>query len=276
MSTMAVAAMPVTLTAPQPAAPPFGLVPTAQVVVDEDEHYLDGGSVWPYPRGLPFAWNPCERQSKRDDDTYSADDWTDFGAFTVVLPFFCTGRSIGDWNEIKDRLLAAFAARESFALEAELVAGDPAAAMPENVHLGDAGMLSLGSGVSTAEALALLENAIGATGEQGVIHATPALIAEWGYDRLTVSAGKLRTINGNLVVSGGGYIGAKGATGDQDWAFATGPVHIRRSAPFVNPDDLADAIDRQNNDVIAYAERYYQVTWNPEHLHVGVLSDRSA
>lgn len=278
MSTMVTAGIPLAIDGPLPSAPPYGLVPTVQVVPDADVHWGEGVSVWPYPTGLPRAWNPCEASPKGDQ---AQDPWTDVGAFPIILPFSCTNRALPPWEELRRRLLAAYAARESYGLEVELVAQDAAAAMPSNPHLGDVTMIDVsGAAVSPFEALALLENAIAATGEQGVIHAEPGLVSAWSADKLTVTAGKLRTFNGTLVVSGSGYVGAtpagEAALGDaQSWAFATGPVQIRRAEPFLNPDTLGQALDRESNDVVAVAERYYAITWDPEHLHAGALADRS-
>jgi len=84
---------------------------------------------------------------------------------------------------------------------------------------------------------------------------------------------------GTPIAVGRGYIDAR-PDGDsapsacQSWAFATGPVQIRRTEPFVNPDDIAEALARSTNDVAFYAERDYLHTWDRE-LQAGVLVDRS-
>ena len=82
-------------------------------------------------------------------------------------------------------------------------------------------------------ALSYLEEAIGETCRQGMLHFTPAVVAGLQAFPLEGGAdGRLLTANGTPLVSGDGYIGI-GATGGlpaagagESWAFATGRVEV--------------------------------------------------
>jgi hypothetical protein len=85
---------------------------------------------------------------------------------------------------------------------------------------------------------------------------------------------------GTPIAVGRGYIDAR-PDGDiapaacHSWAFATGPVQIRRTEAFVNPEDISGALARETNDVSFYGERHYLHSWDRE-LQAGVQIDRNA
>jgi hypothetical protein len=87
----------------------------------------------------------------------------------------------------------------------------------------------------------------------------------------------LRTANGTLVISGGGYYNTdpSGKTGSdptvgQEWAFATGPVEVY---VLDGPDlKVSEYVDRENNEIIYRAERSFVAVWDTS-LQSGVLVD---
>ncbi len=110
-----------------------------------------------------------------------------------------------------------------------------------------------------------------------MIHMDPATAASmngsggYGLDQRPASGGPLKTTaNGTLVAVDGGYIGANPslhapAAAGQSWAFATGPVQIRRSGDIlIVADDIAQSMDRSSNEVTFRAERDYLVIWDTE------------
>lgn len=110
--------------------------------------------------------------------------------------------------------------------------------------------------------LAELENFIGSTyGGHGVVHMTRgAAIALSSF--LDVRGGRLWTTAGSPVVVGSGYTGngpdgAEAAEGTT-WVYATPPVFVLRSEPYVNV-----GYDLIQNDRLAMAERTYLVGWDP-------------
>lgn len=267
----------------RPVAPPHSLLKTPGVLKDiPDEHWLSGATVYPYPDELPQTFDPCSTGTFREKAEGSGVTSESFAAFVVYLPITCSSISIGDPEEFMNRAEIAMDAVESFAVEQQLSQGVAIATNPFFAMAGVA--LPAGAGaVSPATALAWLEEAIGATGKQGMIHTTPGPISHWfGNRRESLSAVleenlALVTANGNRVVSGGGYAGATpsgggAAAGGQSWAYATGPVEVRHSA--VQIPDISEVLDRSINEVTFRAERYVLATWTAD-PHAAVLIDWS-
>ena len=195
-----------------------------------------------------------------------------FASFVIYLPITCSAMSIGDPEEFAGRAEIAMRAVESYAVEKQLVSGDGIATNPY-LEDADVDLLASGAAVSPAAALSYLEDAIGATGKQGMIHATPSVVSQW-FDQ-TREDDPLVTVNGTRVVSGDGYIGSRptggsAAAAGQSWAYATGPVEVRHS-DVVMP-DISEVLDRTNNDVTFRAERYALVEWDTV-LQAAVLVD---
>lgn len=267
---------PYVIDGPLPAPPLYRLVDVATVVVDDNPHWMNGAQVWSYPPDVPDTHDGCSSGTFRTKATGGTIPIPEFGAFTVYLPVTCTTRGIGDVAEYQARAVAAFTATESQAVERELARGD---ALPANPFIGDINLVIPVAGAQTPEtALAYLENEIGNSGRQGLLHAPPSVVTAWANAHLLqVRAGYLETLRGTKVVVGTGYIGVEpvgpaALTAGQDWAFATGPVQIRRSEVFVNPPTIREALDRTNNDVTFYAERNYLVDWDTV-VQSGVLVD---
>ena len=152
--------------------------------------------------------------------------------------------------------------------------------VPTNPYMGDADVDLLNGGDVTdgQAALALLEDAIGATGRQGLIHASAAVVTSWDAIGFTLveSGGILRTKRGTPVVVGDGYIGTKpdGTPALEDveaYAYATGPVQVRRSEMFMLPENVSEALERQTNLITYRAERTYVVDWDNLGLQAAVL-----
>lgn len=271
---------PLALDGPLPVAPSRSLLATATIVPPGSDRFGVGGAVWPYPPGLPTSWDPCSTGTFRTKSDGTGWELPIFQAFTVYLPITCstmTAHAPG----FEDRVRLAFAATESYAVAFELARGH---ANPLNPFLTDANLTILagGAAVTPDVGLSYLEDAIGATGRAGMIHATPAVGASFngsgGYG-LDVRSGSLQTTaNGTPVALDGGYIGAAASlhaapAAGTSWAFATGPVQVRRSGDIeIVPGDIREATDRQINEVTFRAERDYLVTWDTE-LQAGVLID---
>lgn len=156
------------------------------------------------------------------------------------------------------------------------------AAMPANPFLCDAALDILAGGVAQtpSTAMSYLEEAIGATGRQGMILTSPAVGAAFnssGYHVEPRNGRLVTTANETLVVLDGGFASASPSlhaplTAGQGWAFATGPIQVRRTEVEVMPGEISEAIDRGENIVTFRAERGYLVTWDTS-LQAGVLVD---
>jgi len=258
-----------------PVAPPHSLLKTPGVVKEPpDEHWLSGATVYPYPEGPPSTWDPCSTGTFRTKEEGEGVDLNSFASFVVYLPITCSSMSIGDPDEFMQRAEIALEAVESFAIEQQLSQGT---AIPTNPFFGMAGVsLPAGAGAVTAGiGLAWLEEAIGATGKQGMIHSTPGPVAHWNNLGVSLIDGNLISANGNRVVAGGGYAGATpsgggAAASGQSWVYATGPVEVRHSAVAIP--DISEVLDRTINEVTFRAERYVLATWDT-HPHAAVLID---
>lgn len=275
------------LDGPLPVAPEHGLLQTLQsmpgMVVTDNNRVFNGVNVWGYPTATPSLWEPCSSGTFRDkNETYDADT-PRFDGLVAYLPIVCSTIT-QDPAETAARATAALNATLSFGLEQALAKGVTGSTNP---YLGDSNLTQLGGAAVLPEAgLAFLENAIGATGRQGIIHMTPGVIGKLGYnlirevdpDGVDDSGDEyLETAVGTPVVSGGGYINTdpSGKTGSdptvgQEWAFATGPVMVYlEGAPTLSPFEY---IERDTNTVVFRAERYVLPLWDTS-LQSGVLID---
>lgn len=254
----------------------------ADLGIGANARWQAGVNVLPRPTATPFGWDPCsEGATMRPKDSGSARDWVEFLPFVAYIPDFCSGIGIGSWERFKQLVDEGLLAIESFAAERQLAQGQP---MGSNPSLNDAnlGPLLAAAAVGPVEGLALLETAIGETARQGVIHVTPGIATSWASEDLISADGSVMrtTACGTPVVIGNGYIGTDPDThpspsGDQEYAFATGPVFVGRGPLEELPVDISDALDTSNNDVVYRAERELLVGWDGV-LQAGVLIDRSA
>lgn len=264
------------LDGPLPVAPPYRLLSLPGVLVEGDSDWLNGVNVWGYPCDTPSLWEPCYTEgtfgTKLSDSTSPLPR---FDSFVAYLPITCSTIS-GDPRDFARRAEAVMEATISWAVEKALAQGVQGSTNP---FFGDSALTVLAAGSVPVEAgLAYLENAIGATGRGGIIHATPAVIAAWGFEQVQTEGGVIRTANGTPVSSGGGYAypvgggpqGEQAVAAGQDWAFATGPVRVYvADGPDLVPSEY---VDRTDNVITYRAEKFVLATWDTC-LQAGVLID---
>lgn len=265
------------LDGPLPVAPEYSLLSLPGVLVEEGEGpWLMGVNVDAYPVEVPIHWEPCATGTFREKDEGEDAPMPRFDAFGIFIPITCSSISFGsNWEDFAGRAEKVLQATQSFGVEQALAAG---VAGSTNPFLGDSNVTVLGGGALTpAAGLSWLENAIGATGRGGIIHASPAVAAAWGFDKLETGE-VLRTVNGTPIAVGGGYIDVTTDSvnpGDgTDYAFATGPVQVRLSPVVLVGDNINGTLDTSNNDVTFRAERYALATWDTA-LQAAVLIDWS-
>jgi hypothetical protein len=282
MSVMTGAAPRIRIDGPLPRPPRYTLSSVAQAVPD-DAHWRAGGAVTGYPSDAPSGHDPCSAGTSRIKDGPSAPNYTGvFPAFTAYLGEACGTYGIGDYDEFRRRSEVALAARVSMALEQQLAS----ASYVDAPHMGDDDvvLLATGAAVPVVTALGYLEDHLGASGQDGIIHVTPAVAAVLG-DWLRDDRGVLRTGRGTPVAVGDGYIGAdtptSGGSKDTDaaagqaWLYVTGPVLYRLDSEIVSlPETLAEALDRATNDVVFRAEQDLWVAWDKQ-VQGAVLADWS-
>jgi len=272
------------LDGPLPVAPEYSLLNSAQdsdndpviQVITDNNRVFNSVNVWGYPTGKPLLWEPCSSGTFRDKSEAYDSDIALFSGIVAYLPIVCSTIS-QDVAETARRATVALDAKLSFGVEQALAKGVTGSTNP---FLGDSNLTQLGGAAVLPQAgLNFLENAIGQTGSQGVIHATPGVVSAWNFVNLITDNGEghIETANGTTVVSGGGYYNTdpSGKTGSdptvgQEWAFATGPVKIYLGeSPTLSPYQY---IERDSNTVIFRAERFILPLWDTS-LQSGVLID---
>lgn len=261
---------------PLPRPRPYSLLSTPGVLIEADSRWLNGVNVWGYPTDTPSLWEPCYAEgtfgTKLSDVAF---DTPRFDSFVAYLPFTCSTIT-ADPAEFAKRAEEVIKATLSHAVEQALSQGVQGST---NAFFGDTNLVALGGGGALAADIALsyLEDAIGATGRGGLIHATPGAIAAWGFEKLETN-GVILTPNGTPVVSGSGYIGAAPAgeqapAAGQDWAFATGPVQVYVAEG--DPPSVSEFVDRSDNTATYRAERYVLAIWDTS-LQAGALVEWGA
>jgi hypothetical protein len=260
------------------------LLDVAQVVTDDDEHWLNGIALQPYPPDQANGFDPC---AVNGSDAVKVEGGPiplpEFGAVTIYFAETCTARVVGPEEKwFTDRAAIGLGGAEEAAVERVLATGG---AVPNNPHLTDTSLVELNGGAATdpVEGLALLEEQIGSTKKSGVIHATPATVTYWARYRVIqepTKQGELYTLAGTPVVVGYGYIdavpdGGAALTATEDWAFATGPIKIWREPNItIYPGSYKEALNRTTNNITYRAERSWVITWDTV-LQVGILIDRN-
>ena len=271
---------PVVLSGPLPVAPTRSLLTVPGVLQEpRDSRWTNGVALWGYPEALPSTWDPCSTGTFAVKSDESNIPTPDFAAFVAYIPVTCSSFSLAsDPAGFAAKAEIALNARISYALEAALSQGIP---LSSNPFLCDANVQVLGGGaaVKPYTGLAYLEEAIGATGQQGVIHASPGIVAQWFASfPMQENTSPLYTPTGMLVSVGGGYaasqpFGEAAPSAAKTWAFATGPVRAwLADEPTLN---IEDVLDRTTNDVTFRAERYALVEWDTS-LQAAVLIDWGA
>ena len=283
-----------------PASPPLhSLLVSAQPVTEPNDRWTMGFEFEAETCGRASAWNPdcsypqillphggergvgerVELVAKSTPVTGGGDGVT-YQPFIVEASFECQPL-IGE-AELRRRARVILDASTSHAMEYEFWTG---AVNPANLHLADSSADVLGGGTATdpAHALALLNEYLAecGAGSRGMIHAPVRAATLMSTDGMLTTEGQrlVTVVNRNIVVSGGGYPGTdrdgNPPATDQQWVYATGLVYLRMSDPFINPDDIAQAMNRQNNRVRFTAERYVAPVWDGCCLGA-VLVDTSA
>ena len=261
------------LDGPLPVAPAYGLLSLPGVLREGEGRWMNGVNVDGYPADVPSLWEPCSAGTYRTKVEGDALPGARFDPFVVYLPITCYAFSMGPVEDFKERARRVIRATASYGVEEALSQG---VVLSINPFLGDSNVTVLGGGaVTPAVGLRWLEDAIGATGRGGVIHASPATVAAWS-DEVEPMDGVLRTKNGTPVASGGGYIGAtangSAPAAGQAYAFASGPVAVYLSDLQLIGEDINGTLDTSNNDVTFRAEYYALAVWDTA-LQAAVLID---
>ena len=267
------------LDGPLPVAPPHSLLNTPGVIVNRDlTRVLNGVNLDAYPTGCASLWEPCSTGTFRLKEEESEIPQARFDSFVVYKPVMCSGIGLNPLaaRKLSDKLEAVLDAVASAGVERALAEG---VLESTNPFFGDSDVdvLAGGAAVSAGVALSYLENAIGRTCRQGMIHATPATIS--ALQAIPDGSDALVTANGNTVVSGDGYIdvdtpdlAAQDPDGTTDWMFATGPVQVYLGP--IEARDIEEALDRSDNTVVFRAERYVVAYWDTA-LQAAILVDWS-
>ena len=287
---------------PPPSRPLYGLLQAAlapaagvRVVPDTDavgvERWGNGVIVWPYPSDTGEVTDACAPGSIQHQKSFGNESQPtpSFNPMTLDVSITCTTYKVWDHEAWVQRAKAVFEAVESSIMAREFLTGTQIGANP---HLADGnGTFPNGDTVTSIKnGIATLEDAIAATGRQGLIHVPPSVIIGLAGNGFIIDnkTGVVRTINGTVVIPDMGYAvagskppahAAPGAT--QSWIYATGPVDIRQSEIFVMPSEPSQAVDRGSggatngrpNSVTYRVERYTVVDWDTV-LQAAVLVDR--
>jgi hypothetical protein len=227
--------------------------------------WLNGINLIGYPDETPTLWEDSSEGTFRTKGEGDALPAATFDSFIAYLPVTCS--AVG-WADMQDEAQTVLEATLSWGVEYALSQGVFGL---NNPYLGDTNVTILGgAAVAPRVGLAYLEDAIGDSGRQGLIHATPATIAYLGFEALKTD-GSIVTPNGTVVVSGGGYIWQSEDAGSgpdggnppptgQSYMFASGPVEVRLGQ--VDIQNIRTALDRSDNTVTFRAEIPVLVYWD--------------
>jgi hypothetical protein len=263
---------------PLPVTPSYGLLDIPGVRKDGGRE-LNGVVVYGFPEEVPEGWEPCAAGTYRVKDEGSGVSTPRFDPVGLYVPITCSALSVNNngntWRDFAGRAEKVLEATLSYGVTQVLSQGVVGSANP---FLGDAGVTKLNAGAATAaqNALSFLENAIGATGRKGIIHADNATAAAWSV-YLEAEGDTLYTIaNGTPVSVSGGYQGglANGSApgAGNSWAYASGPVQVFVGEPTLVGEDINGTLDTSNNDVTFRAERFVLAEWDTA-LQAAVLVD---
>lgn len=253
------------------------------------ERWLNGVAVYPYPAEVPEGFDACATGSMATEKGFGENvEPPEFNALTIVQSITCTSQQVPNQEAFKARAVAVLAATEGYAVANEFMTGSLFASQP---YLGDGHGTFPNDDIATRpnHGLQILEQAIASTGRLGIIHTTPMLATALLGQGFVIQdkTGVIRTINGIPVIPDFGYspaglhpVGHVAPGPTEEWAYATGPVDIRRSEIFTTPETLEEALDRgmgatngRSNQITYRAERYYVVDWDTA-LQAAVLIDR--
>lgn len=277
-----------------PSPPRYRLLDVARVIDVEDDHIFAGLEVWPWIDARSGGvHNPCSTGTNREKNGMQdrPEELPEFASFTIYETLECTSRSIGvEYDYWAGLTVEALRAVESSLIEEEFAKGTK---VPTNPHLAlidgsssDPAIDVLNGGAALAPklAIALLEQKAAITGAAHWVHIDPATSIHLGAENLLLHEGGNCYLEGtgSRIVVGTGYVdafpdGEAQATDTRSWAWATGPVEIRRGPVRVNPPTVREAMDtiNNNNDITLRAERDVVVSWDTT-LQLAVLVNRAA
>jgi hypothetical protein len=268
------------LLVPGPQAVParYGLFSVAQAGDTADGHWQAGLEFEdPLCAGirstLPHCGDPSPEPAAKEPDPGPI--FRSVDPFTLIGSYDCSvgGRPVSQAFDIATRRLLA---REEQGVEEILWTGVTVdGTLSSSLAGGDTDatvVVTDLTGASTLDpvaALDVLEEAMGTcVPGQGVIHvpyrAASTLSSRYLVVPEDVPAGtSFRTHVGNLVALGAGYPGTGPANiavaANETWIFGTGQVMVWKGDVFLNPPEVAQAIDRILNNITVYAERTYAV-----------------
>lgn len=265
--------------APRPVPPQQTLVgnPSTDASAPADQHWsagleligypqVDGMQTYPGCNGLGSSPEPKSPSGIAVPDP--------FDAFTILLGMTCN-TAIFSLADLQARAEAAFAAYEHYPLERQVMGGDVDASIP---YLADANATIVGAAaMSVTRGVAELEDAIAATGRQGVIHCSPGVAAIGSYGGVfTLKGTSIQTINGTPVIPAQGYQGdtpnGENPGAATEYIYASTPFMVRRgNAQVLDP---RTAVVRATNDAIIWVERDYAYAWD-QTLQVAANVDRT-
>jgi hypothetical protein len=232
------------------------------VVAEDATRVLNGANVWMYPTGCSDLWEPCSDGTfrvKNDESTMLAPR---FDSFVVYKSVTCSTFGMSDVEELARRAERVLDATLSAGVEKALAAGVDGSSNP---FFADANVVDVtptpGTAVSPRIGVSALEEAIGGTCRQGLLHLTPAVVA--GLPAPLREGLTLATANGTPIASGMGYQGVS-PSGDpdttEDWVFATGGVQVYLGP--VQMTTVKESMDRSVNEVTFRAEKYVLAVWD--------------
>jgi hypothetical protein len=277
MATVTTPSRVVDLPAPQP--PRYNLLATATVVTDDDPHWGQGVVARGYPLGVnAVGWSYEVGSVVAQKPDHESDRQLTGKAFSVVWSYGCTRAGL-DTDDLRTRALQVFAAIEPKVVEEQLWSNPlgvdgPALDTDNDPGGGDSlTMLNGGTAVKPILAFALLEQFAAESSLPPTIHARPAVVALLGGMYETAGPNTIQTKLGTPIVSGAGYpgTGRDGAalSAQQEWAYVSGPVVIRRDTV-----DVLESFDRSVNDYALIVERQYLVVFDWG-LQAGVKIDKA-
>jgi hypothetical protein len=273
-----------TVQAPQARPPLYGLIAAAPTVEDSDLRWVGDG--------LHFQPEACGQGGRLsvtcEGNTAAMDVGTRPGLIESTPMFIYAEDSCSTFGsssrDFLGRARRQLAAIESAELADELWNGTLSTADGlDNRWL--AGPAADSDTVTTAAAdpvaaLACITAGLASAlrGQQGMVHVTPQLLTYLQAESVVTQRGNLWvTAMGHIVVADAGYTGhgpdgaAPGAT---QWIYGTPVIQVRLGPVMLFPDNLASAtniaqaLDRERNDLVVFAGRMAGFQWTTECAHV--------
>ncbi len=225
------------VTPPTVAPRPYGLLSVAQVIEDNDPHLGSGVEYETHNCGVPHETiGECyERaiaaEAPADLTVSERRTFVEGDPFVVYALDSCNLVGSGGRDAIEQRARELLTAVEPRGIERGFER--------QLLEVADDITPTAGVALSPLDGLAVLEE-FAATNYAGVatIHMPAGTATRLGSHSLTARAGRLETVNGNLVAAGGGYgqvrtLGTEADPGTEApdgarWLFVTGAVVVRR------------------------------------------------